>query len=96
MPCSLSRASHGTGIRPLFWPSVIAFNLVGTGDLILAYYHAIQVGLPAHAGRWLASAYVIPVLYVPLLMITHVVALSWLVRPQSKATPTRIGDATVA
>ena len=38
-------------IRPLFWPFVVAFNLVGTADLILDYYHAIQVGLPADAER---------------------------------------------
>src|SRR4249919_1616865 len=36
-------------IRPLFWLFVVAFNLVGTVDLIVNYYHAIQVGLPAHA-----------------------------------------------
>src|SRR5437899_5303663 len=34
-------------IRPLFWFFVAAFNLVGAVDLILDYYHAIQVGLPA-------------------------------------------------
>jgi hypothetical protein len=66
-------------LRPLFWLFVVAFNIVGFGDLILAYYHAIQVGLPAIAGE-LGSAYAIPVLYVPLLMITHVVAFYWLVR----------------
>src|SRR3984957_7841131 len=33
-------------IRPFFWLFVVAFNLVGTIDLILDYYHAIQVGLP--------------------------------------------------
>jgi hypothetical protein len=69
-------------IRPLFWLFVVAFNLVGTTDLILDYYHAVRAGLPALAGQ-LGSAYAIPVIYVPLLMITHVVALYWLVRPQS-------------
>src|SRR5437588_1766257 len=29
-------------IRPLFWTFVVAFNLVGATDIILAYYHAIQ------------------------------------------------------
>src|SRR5712671_5192195 len=33
-------------IRPLFWALVVAFNVVGTADLILNYYHAVQVGLP--------------------------------------------------
>src|SRR5258708_22055101 len=37
--------------RPLFWLFVLAFNLVGGIDLILDYYHAAQVGLPALAGR---------------------------------------------
>ena len=33
----------------------------------------------------LGAAYVIPIIYVPLLMITHVVAFYWLARPQPKA-----------
>jgi hypothetical protein len=57
---------------------------VGTTDLILDYYHAVQIGLPALAGQ-LASTYAIPVIYVPLLMITHLIAFYWLVRPQSLA-----------
>jgi hypothetical protein len=60
-------------IRPLFWFFVVAFNLVGTSDLFVAYYHAIQGGLPALAGQ-LGAVYVIPILYVPMLMITHFVA----------------------
>jgi hypothetical protein len=68
-------------LRPVFWMFIVAFNLVGVGDLILGYYDAIHVGLPAMAGE-LGSAYAIPILYVPLLMITHLVALFWLVRPR--------------
>src|SRR5580700_2169697 len=30
----------------LFWLFVVAFNLVGATDILLDYYHAIQVGLP--------------------------------------------------
>jgi len=71
-------------VRPLFWLFVVAFNFIGVADLVLDYYHASQVGLPALAGQ-LASTYVIPVIYVPLLMITHFVALYWLVRAPSKA-----------
>ena len=67
-------------IRPLFWLFVVAFNFVGAADLILDYYHAIHAGLPALAGQ-LGAAYVIPVIYVPLLMITHFAAFYWLVRP---------------
>jgi hypothetical protein len=82
-------------IRPLFWLFVVAFNLVGTADLVFDYYHAVRVGLPAMAGQ-LGPAYAIPIIYVPILMITHVVALYWLVRPQSKAVRTLIGDAAAS
>ena len=68
-------------IRPLFWVFVVAFNLVGAVDLILDYYHAIQVGVPAMAGQ-LGVTYAIPIIYVPVLMITHVVAFYLLLRPQ--------------
>jgi hypothetical protein len=68
-------------IRPLFWSFVVAFNVVGTVDLIVDYYHAIQLGLPAIAGQ-LGATYAIPIIYVPLLMITHVAAFYLLVRPR--------------
>jgi hypothetical protein len=60
-------------IRPLFWLFVVGFNLVGVIDLVLDYYHATMANVPAVAGQF-GAAYVIPVIYVPLLMITHVVA----------------------
>jgi hypothetical protein len=72
-------------IRPLFWSFIVAFNLVGVVDLIVNYYHAIQLGLPEVAGQ-LGATYVIPIIYVPVLMITHVVALYWLLRPQPGTT----------
>lgn len=80
-------------VRPLFWFFIVAFNLVGTVDIILDYYHAIKLGLPALAGQ-LGSAYAIPILYVPVLMITHLVAFYWLVGPQPRAAlhePHRVG-----
>jgi hypothetical protein len=70
-------------IRPLFWLFVVAFNVVGAVDLLLDYYHATQVGLPALAGQ-LGAAYAIPILYVPLLMITHITAFYLLLRPQPR------------
>jgi hypothetical protein len=79
----------------LFWLFVVAFNLVGVIDLILDYYHAVRVGLPAMAGQ-LGATYVIPIIYVPLLMITHVVALYWLVRPQPKAAQALASNAVAA
>ena len=82
-------------IRPLFWLFVAAFNLVGIVDLILDYYHAIQVGLPALAGQ-LGATYAIPIIYVPVLMITHVVAFYLLLRPQTKAVQVLAGDAVAS
>jgi len=82
-------------MRPLFWVFVVAFNVVGLIDLVLDYYHAIQVGLPAAAGE-LGAAYAIPIIYVPLLMITHVAAFYLLARslgkPQRMAMPQRRHD----
>lgn len=72
-------------IRPLFWLFVAAFNVVGTGDILIDYYHATLIDLPAMAGQ-LGATYAIPILYVPVLMITHAVSLYWLVRPQAKVT----------
>ena len=80
-------------IRPLFWLFVVAFNVVGTTDLLLNYYHANQIGLPAIAGQ-LGATYVIPIIYVPVLMITHVIAFYLLARPHPAAAP--VGDAAVS
>ncbi|MFM0076128.1 hypothetical protein PQQ86_33760 [Paraburkholderia sediminicola] len=73
------------GRRPLFWLFAVAFNLVGTTDLIVDYYHAIQADLPARAGEF-GTTYAIPIIYVPLLMITHVAAFYLLLRARPKAT----------
>jgi hypothetical protein len=76
-------------VRPLFWSFVVVFNVVGMVDIILDYIHAIKLGLPELAGQ-LGAAYAIPILYVPVLVITHFVALYWLVRPHRKAAPVLI------
>jgi hypothetical protein len=68
-------------IRLLFWLFVVAFNVVGSVDIVVDYYHGSQLGLPDLAGA-LGATYAIPVIYVPLLMITHVVAFYLLARPQ--------------
>ena len=68
--------------RPLFLTLVVAYNTVGVLDLLFDYYQAMHLNLPAVAGQ-LGATYVIPVLYVPLLMITHVVALLWVPRLRS-------------
>jgi hypothetical protein len=79
--------------RPLFWLFVVAFNFVGMVDILLDYYHAVKFGLPALAGQ-LGAGYAIPIIYVPMLMITHIAAFYWLMRPQPKAAPTLTGSTT--
>ena len=76
-------------VRPLFWLFVVAFNLVGVAGLFVDYYHAIQADLPAVAGE-LGAAYAIPIIYVPLLMITHIAAFYLLVRPPPIAEHVRL------
>jgi hypothetical protein len=66
-------------IRALFWLLVVAFNAVGTIDIIVDYYHGRHLAIPP--GQ-LGATYVIPIVYVPLLMITHVVAFYLLLRPR--------------
>ena len=66
-------------VRVLFWPLVWALNVVGAADLIMATVNAIRVDLPSIAGQ-LGAAYAIPILLVPLLLITHGVAFYLLLR----------------
>ncbi len=66
-------------MRPLFYLFVVAFNVVGIADLLADYFNATVQDLPAVAGQ-LGAAYVIPIIYVPILMITHWAALVLLVR----------------
>jgi hypothetical protein len=65
--------------RSLFWLFVVAFNVVGVSDLLVDYYNATRIGLPDVAGQ-LGATYVIPIIYVPILMITHAAAFVLLVR----------------
>ena len=78
-------------IRSLFWLFVVAFNLVGTVDLIVDYYRATVLGLPALAGE-LGATYAIPIIYVPILMITHVVAFYLLARSLPDAARAFAGE----
>jgi hypothetical protein len=72
-------------IRPVFWTFVVAFNLAGAIDILVDYYHGVTLGLAVHAGE-LGAAYAIPILFVPLLMITHVAAFYLLMRPDRSAS----------
>jgi hypothetical protein len=71
-------------IRSLFWPLVVAFNLTGAIDIIVDYYHGVKLALSAVSGE-LGATYAIVIIYVPLLMITHVVAFYLMLRRQPKA-----------
>jgi hypothetical protein len=82
-------------IRPLFWLFVVAFNVVGAVDIIVDYYHGNQVGLPALAGE-LGATYAIPIIYVPILMITHVIAFYLLVRSLPTGARAFAGDAAAS
>ena len=82
-------------MRPLFWTFTVAFNLVGAIDIVVDYYLAIQSGLPAHAGDF-GATYAIPIIYVPLLMITHGAAFYLMLRRQplgGRASATNSGTA---
>jgi hypothetical protein len=69
-------------IRPIFWLLVIAFNVAGTADIVVDYYHGVTLGLGDAAGQ-LGAAYAIPIIYVPLLMITHVAAFYLMARDRT-------------
>ena len=66
-------------IRSLFWPLVVAFNLVGIVDILVDYYHGVMLNLAPLAGQ-LSATYAIVIIYVPLLMITHVASFYLLAR----------------
>src|SRR5690242_9511151 len=78
--------------RALFWPLVVAFNLVGAADILVDYYHGNQIGLAAIAGEF-GATYAIPILYVPALMITHVAAFALMARDWRVATRPLASDA---
>ena len=82
-------------IRPLFTVLVVAFNVAGVADILIDYYHATVDGLPLVAGQ-LGAAYVIPILYVPLLMITHGIAFYLLLRPQRSTARVLAGQTAMS
>jgi len=77
--------------RRLFSLFVIAFNVAGTVDILVDYYHGIKLNLPAVAGQ-LGAAYGIVIIYVPLLMITHVAAFYLLLRRQTVTATVPAGE----
>ena len=79
----------------LFRVFVVAFNVAGAADILIDYYRATVAGLPLVAGQ-LGAAYWIPILYVPVLMITHGVAFYLLLRPREAEAPALTGQAVVS
>ena len=61
------------------------FNLWGSADLLNAFYQANASGL---AAGQLGAAYFIPTVFVPLLLITHVLAFRILLQRQSESAVT--------
>ena len=60
------------------------FNIIGTVDLLNAYYMGNRVSLePGQLG----ATYVIPTLVVPLLLVTHALVFRTMLRPQAVAVP---------
>jgi len=76
-------------LRVVFWPLVWLFNLVGLADLISATARAVSVNLPSVAGQ-LGADYAIPMLYVPALFWTHLMAFWLLLRPEH--APARVAQ----
>lgn len=72
-------------VPSLFWTFAVAFNVVGILDLVLDTLHAVRLNFPQWAGA-LGPAYTIPILYVPLLMLTHLLAFSIILGPAFRRT----------
>jgi len=53
--------------------------------------HAMRAGLPTVAGD-LGAMYAVPIVYVPLLMITHVVAFALLARSVRRPQPAALAQ----
>jgi hypothetical protein len=77
-------------LRFLFWPLIWAFNVVGIADLVMDTVNAVSMDLPSVAGQ-LGAGYAIPILYVPALFWTHLLAFFLLLRPAR--TPARSAGA---
>jgi hypothetical protein len=82
-------------VRPLFWVLVAAFNLVGATDILVDYYHGVRLALPPASGD-LGSTYAIVIIYVPLLMITHIISLYLMLRRRSNTIGTVVRDAVAS
>ncbi len=62
---------------PLVW----IFNLVGTADLLNAFYQGARISIPETPGL-LGADYYIPILGAPLLLVTHFLVFRLLIRKE--------------
>jgi hypothetical protein len=70
---------------PLVW----IFNIFGTADLLNAFYQGNRLSLADTPGL-LGAGYFIPIFVVPLLLVTHALVFSLLVRRKEVAVPPRV------
>jgi len=84
--CGLAIASTVALSRDVSWALglVWLFNLWGTGDLLLAFYHGLSTGLDAGA---LGAAFYIPTTLVPALLVIHVLIFRLLLELRSARRP---------
>ncbi len=68
------------------------FNIVGTVDLLNAYYQGTRISI-ANAPGVMGAAYFIPTLVVPLLLVTHALVFRILLRPQRAVISQRLPHA---
>ncbi|MGB7309346.1 MAG: hypothetical protein WBC67_09795 [Candidatus Acidiferrales bacterium] len=74
----IALAALGTKFAgPLVW----IFNIFGAADLLNAFYQGGRISLPNTPGL-LGAAYFIPILAVPLLLITHILVFRVLLRKE--------------
>ena len=80
--CLLALAAVATSERPPGTIIVWLFNIVGTVDLLNAFYQADRLGVGIAPGLQ-GAAYFIPTVLVPLLLVTHALVFRILLRPES-------------
>jgi hypothetical protein len=76
----LALAAIATLEKPPGTITAWVFNVVGTVDLLNAYYQGDRIGLEFGL---LGAAYFIPTFVVPLLLVTHALVFRILLRPES-------------
>jgi hypothetical protein len=65
------------------------YTIIGAGDIVNNVYRVIALGIDQHPER-LGVAYLIPILYVPVLFITHGIA-AWLCLRPAEPVSTAVG-----